>query len=156
MSELAKVTSLHRPYEMRVTKPDLWQAADPPPEHAVQQTLDGQPATERGLVYFAWDGCYLKLGYTTRSPKRRGGELDIEIIFSVPGTPLLERQLHRRYAALRMGDPDHSEWYWPADELIGDLFYIAGCGLMPGPDKDRAYRILNRIRRRRIFPGEAA
>jgi len=115
---------------------DLWEAVQPPLPDMPEVTGEGQ-------VYFFWDGrLYIKIGWTARPIKRRGGELRAIPIMAIPGSRLLEKRLHRRYAALRQGD---SEWFWPDDLLINDLFYLAG-KIKPGGD-ERAYKILYAARR---------
>lgn len=67
-----------------------------------------------GRVYFMTDGVRIKIGYTERPPRRRGGELKTEIIYTLPGNELAERREHARWAANRIGT---TEWF-EADHAI--------------------------------------
>jgi hypothetical protein len=122
---------------------DLWAAIQPP--------LPGMPGTNgQGSIYFMWDGrLYIKIGHTVRPVKIRGGELRSIEIMSIPGPMFEEKRLHRRYQALRQGT---SEWFWPGDPLLSDLFYLAG-----KLKDERAYALLCKIRRAGTWrPGKAA
>lgn len=77
-----------------------------------QLTLVDAPVL--GSVYYATDGCNIKIGHTERQPKRRGGEIKTEIIYSVPGGLLDERRHHRMWAKYRIGS---TEWFRPSGEL---------------------------------------
>jgi hypothetical protein len=58
--------------------------------------------------YFGTDGIRIKIGFTERPPKRRGGELDLDILFLIPGGPEVEAREHRRWASARIG---RTEWF---------------------------------------------
>jgi hypothetical protein len=92
-----------------------------------------------GRIYFMTDGVRIKIGYTERPPKRRGGELKTEVIYVIPGDELAERREHNRWSANRIG---MTEWFearyrimvWlalqvnPADDprAAGALEWLAG------------------------------
>lgn len=78
-----------------------------------QLTLVGNPEPPE-RVYYATDGCNVKIGRTS-SLRRRGGELKVQMLWSAPGGDLEERRHHRMWAKHRIGD---SEWFVPADELL--------------------------------------
>lgn len=61
-----------------------------------------------GRVYFMTDGVRIKIGYTERPPRRRGGELKAEVIYVMPGDELAERREHKRWSANRIG---MTEWF---------------------------------------------
>ena len=61
-----------------------------------------------GRIYWMTDGVRIKIGYTERPPKRRGGELKTEIIYVQPGDELAERREHKRWSANRIG---MTEWF---------------------------------------------
>lgn len=67
-----------------------------------------------GRVYFMTDGVRIKIGYTERPPRRRGGELKTEVIYTEPGDELAERREHKRWSANRIG---MTEWF-EADHTI--------------------------------------
>lgn len=61
-----------------------------------------------GRIYFMTDGVRIKIGYTERPPRRRGGELKTEVIYTEPGDELAERREHKRWSANRIG---MTEWF---------------------------------------------
>ena len=61
-----------------------------------------------GLIYWMTDGVRIKVGYTERPPRRRGGELKTEVIYVEPGDKLAERREHNRWSANRIGT---TEWF---------------------------------------------
>jgi hypothetical protein len=67
-----------------------------------------------GFVYIGTDGHKLKVGYSA-SPRRRGGELKLTMLWTFPGTVEDERRLHRLWARHRIGG---SEWFQPAPEIL--------------------------------------
>lgn len=66
------------------------------------------------VVYYATDGCNVKIGRTI-SPRRRGGELRVEMLHTIPGSELEERRHHRMWSRFRIA---RSEWFRPGDELL--------------------------------------
>lgn len=66
-------------------------------------------------VYYGTDGLNIKIGFTSREPRRRGGELRLRMILTVPGTIFDERRLHSQWRHLRIGN---SEWYRPGPRLL--------------------------------------
>jgi hypothetical protein len=73
-----------------------------------------EPPRTTGFVYFGSDGCNIKIGYTT-SLRRRGGELKLTMLWTVPGTVEDERAFHRTWARRRIGS---SEWFRPDARLL--------------------------------------
>jgi hypothetical protein len=72
----------------------------------------------------AWDGgAHLKIG-TSANTRRRGGELRVKMILSVPGEELQERRLQKMFAPYRIGQ----EWFWPGSGLIAWLHAVIDCG----------------------------
>ncbi len=67
-----------------------------------------------GKVYYATDGCYIKIGRSV-SPKRRGGELQVDMLLTFDGGEIEERRHHRMWAKYRIGA---SEWFRPGDDLL--------------------------------------
>jgi hypothetical protein len=67
-----------------------------------------------GFVYYGTDGVNIKIGYTT-SPVRRGGELKITMLHTMPGSIDDERANHRRWFRNRI---DGTEWFRPSRELL--------------------------------------
>lgn len=65
-------------------------------------------------VYFAHDWCNVKMGRSI-SPRRRGGELRVVMMFDLPGGLEEERIHHRRWDKYRIGK---SEWFQASDELL--------------------------------------
>lgn len=86
-----------------------------------------------GRVYWMTDGIRIKIGYTERPPKRRGGELKLEIIYIAPGDELAERREHKRWAANRIGT---TEWFEP------DFTFIIWLALRVTPSDTSALRAL--------------
>jgi hypothetical protein len=65
-------------------------------------------------VYVAWDRCaHIKIGTSISTP-RRGGELKVQMIISLPGTELEEHRLRKMWKRYSVG----GEWVWPGDGLI--------------------------------------
>lgn len=77
--------------------------------------FDLVPEVPQSSVYYATDGLNIKIGFTSREPRRRGGELKARMILAVPGTMLDERRLHNTWRHLRIGS---SEWYRPGPRLL--------------------------------------
>lgn len=67
-----------------------------------------------GRVYYATDHCYIKIGHSM-SPKRRGGELQVEMLLTFEGTVADEKRHHQMWAKYRIGT---SEWFRPGDDLL--------------------------------------
>lgn len=68
-----------------------------------------EPEPFIGRVYFMTDGVRVKIGYTERPPRRRGGELKTEVVYVMPGDELAERREHARWSASRVGIS--REWF---------------------------------------------
>lgn len=79
-----------------------------------QLSLIDVPETTTEVVYYATDGCNIKIGRTV-SPRRRGGELRAEMLYTVPGGDFEERRHHRMWAKQRIGK---SEWFRPSDDML--------------------------------------
>lgn len=73
------------------------------------------PALAQPAVYFMTDGVRVKIGYTERPPRRRGGELKTEVIYVQPGDEVAERREHRRWQANRIGS---TEWFEATPTLL--------------------------------------
>lgn len=73
------------------------------------------PAIAQPTVYFMTDGVRVKIGYTERQPRRRGGELKTEVIYHMPGDETAERREHRRWATNRIGN---TEWFEATPSLL--------------------------------------
>lgn len=69
-------------------------------------------STER--VYYATDFCNIKIGRSV-SPRRRGGELRVEMLYTLPGGTFEEKRHHRMWDRFRIGN---SEWFRPGDDLL--------------------------------------
>jgi hypothetical protein len=80
----------------------------------LQLSLVDVESTPVEVVYYATDGCNIKIGRTV-SPRRRGGELRATMLLTIPGSELEERRQHRMWARYRIGK---SEWFHPADDLL--------------------------------------
>jgi hypothetical protein len=65
-------------------------------------------------VYYATDMCNIKIG-RSRSPRRRGGELKVEMLMTFAGGQLDERRHHRMWKRYRIGS---SEWFRAEPELL--------------------------------------
>lgn len=89
-------------------------------------------APKLGSVYYATDGCNIKIGHTERQPKRRGGEIKTEIIYSIPGGLIDERRHHRMWAKCRIPG---TEWFRPADDM---LLWLAAQLTQHGPTRELA------------------
>lgn len=70
--------------------------------------------TVTGFVYYGTDGNNIKIGYSA-SPRRRGGELKLTMLWSLPGTVEDEREHHRKWARHRIIG---SEWFQPDPALL--------------------------------------
>jgi hypothetical protein len=68
-----------------------------------------------GIVYYATDGCNIKIGYTRRPARRRGGELGVTILYTEPGSELDERRAFDIWHRYRIS---RSEWFRPGDDLL--------------------------------------
>lgn len=73
------------------------------------------PALAQPTVYFMTDGVRVKIGYTERAPRRRGGELKTEIIYAMSGDEVAERREHQRWADNRIGK---TEWFEATPSLL--------------------------------------
>lgn len=96
-------------------------------------------------VYVAWDGgAHIKIG-TSADVARRGGDLRVRPILSLPGGDAEERRFHRMFASSRL--PRNREWYWPSDRLMVCLYRLAGSGepRFDCGDQATAYALLNEI-----------
>lgn len=81
-----------------------------------------------GTIYYI--GCpetsRVKIGFTSGDPYKRlralrtGCPTDIRIFVMHPGTQEDERNLHRKFDALRL----HGEWFESGDELIEHMFKV--------------------------------
>jgi len=79
-----------------------------------QPTLVDVPTTGPSVVYYATDFGNIKIGRTS-SPRRRGGELKVEMLLTFVGGEVEERRHQRMWSAHRIGN---SEWFRPADDLL--------------------------------------
>lgn len=75
------------------------------------------PTTATGFIYYGTDGNNIKIGYSA-SPRRRGGELKLTMLWSLPGTVEDEREHHRMWARHRIIG---SEWFRPDPAILGWL-----------------------------------
>lgn len=80
-----------------------------------QLSLFPEDVVATGHVYYATDGWRIKIGYSTRPPRRRGGELTARIVYAEPGSMQLERARQRYWSRYRIG---RSEWFEASDELL--------------------------------------
>lgn len=76
-------------------------------------------AAERGTIYFASSGEYVKIGFTRSVSKRikkysTENPLPTVLLHSEPGTFETENLTHRRFAHLRV----HHEWFRKTQELL--------------------------------------
>jgi hypothetical protein len=69
---------------------------------------------QKESVYYATDMCNIKIG-RTRSPKRRGGQLRVDMLLTFEGGELDERRHHRMWQRYRIGT---SEWFRATPELL--------------------------------------
>jgi hypothetical protein len=83
-----------------------------------QLALVDAPLIGSEVVYYATDGYNIKIGRTI-SPRRRGGELRVEMLHTIPGGELEERRHHRMWKDCRIAK---SEWFRPTDDLLLWLF----------------------------------
>ncbi len=68
-----------------------------------------------GQVYYATEGCNIKIGWTARTPKKRGGELNVDMLVTFGGGELDERRHHRMWSRYRIGS---SEWFRADKEIL--------------------------------------
>lgn len=80
----------------------------------LQMALIDIPSTSTEVVYYATDYCNIKIGRSI-SPRRRGGELKAQMLYTTPGGDFEERRHHKMWAKYRIG---RSEWFRPSDELL--------------------------------------
>lgn len=86
-----------------------------------------------GVVYFvrAGEDGHIKIGFTASKPSERianlqtGNPVPLILVAVVPGEPILERQLHQRFAQYR----GIGEWFKPGSELVA---FIDGARLAGG------------------------
>lgn len=78
-----------------------------------QLTLCDVPAPPV-VCYFATDGLNIKIGHSNDA-RRRGGELKMTVLHTIPGGELEERRQHSKWRHLRIGN---SEWFRPGDRLL--------------------------------------
>lgn len=64
---------------------------------SAQATLYPELPPNGSGVYYMTDGIRIKIGYTTRLPRRRGGELKTEVLHFLPGDMFTERREHNRW-----------------------------------------------------------
>ena len=98
----------------------------------MQLTLLQLPQVDTEVVYYATEGCLVKIGHTSRSPRRRGGELKVDMLLTIPGGEFEERRHHRMWAKYRIG---RSEWFRPGDEM---LLWLATRVMGDGPSRSSA------------------
>lgn len=79
-----------------------------------QLSLVEMPETAAEVVYYATDLYNIKIGRTI-SPRRRGGELRVEMLYTIPGSDFEERRHHRMWARYRIAK---SEWFRPGDDML--------------------------------------
>lgn len=108
----------------------------PIPPHAIDtrgqgllfdHSRDADRAPPAGFVYFIRSGDRVKIGFTTHDPRERLRELQtgnptrLELLGAAWASMHAEQQLHRRYAAQRVG----GEWFDLTDahvtEAMGEL-----------------------------------
>jgi hypothetical protein len=65
-------------------------------------------------VYYGTDMCNIKIGRST-SPRRRGGELRVQMLLTFDGGDFEERRHHRMWQKYRIGK---SEWFRADPELL--------------------------------------
>jgi len=80
--------------------------------------LPGFAAAEQEWVYYMTDFLHVKIG-TSADVQRRSGQLQLEILFRIPGGQLVEKREHRRWSALRIG---RTEYFNPNAPM---LLYMA-------------------------------
>lgn len=72
-----------------------------------QDSLYPDLPPDQGGCYYMTDGIRVKIGYTERPPRRRGGELHTELLLFIPGPPAIEEAELMRWDKIRIGK---SEW----------------------------------------------
>lgn len=76
--------------------------------------IDAPSSATASAVYYATDGYLIKIGLSG-SPRRRGGELRAQMLYTVPGGRFEEARHHRMWAKNRIGK---SEWFRPTDDML--------------------------------------
>ena len=88
-----------------------------------QARLPGRPPIDRSSwVYFVRALDMIKIGTSTNVAKRlqalrTASPVPLETLLVIPGSPHLEYELHKRYAALR----SHGEWFRAEQPLVGHI-----------------------------------
>lgn len=89
------------------------------------------PHRSKTRVYFAQSGHggAIKIGYSWNTYGRRSNlntasPVPVRWLGDIPGTPDLERELHRKFAHLRI----KGEWFSPAPELIEHIDVLLARG----------------------------
>ncbi len=92
-----------------VTEPPVLLCADHR-DLIVAQSTRKRPYVHDPLVYFIRNGSRIKIGWTTNLRGRLNG-LSLPrdaLLFTIPGGPAEEKQLHKRFRSARVG---RSEWF---------------------------------------------
>lgn len=89
------------------------------------------------LVYFARSGDAIKIGcsqnpWSRLTELRTGSPVGVELIATMPGSFELEKQLHLRFAKLRI----NREWFRADDELVAYVATVAATELATAATKD--------------------
>src|SRR5262249_55719537 len=84
-----------------------------------QDTLYPDLAPTRSGVYYLTDGVRIKIGWSARPPRRRGGELKAEFLLFIPDGETTEAREHARWASARIGA---TEWF---ELTLGLLMWIS-------------------------------
>jgi len=86
-------------------------------DHARAAALARQDLEAASVVYYIQFGDRIKIGTTTDLGKRLGALPHDCLLATEPGGPLVERQRHEQFGALRI----KGEWFEPAPVLLGHI-----------------------------------
>jgi hypothetical protein len=125
---------------------------------AIQLSLDLQECratkrayrSKRGVVYFVKAGERVKIGFTV-DVERRLSQLqalfpdDLELVLSIPGSILMEKELHRRFQAFQL----KREWFLYSAQISAFVEKMVSENIMPtvrtGLGQNRSGRSESRI-----------
>lgn len=94
-----------------------WAMAHTTDSPAQPELFEVPPTAKRlGKVYYGTDGANIKIGYS-RSPRRRGGELKLTMLYTFEGNLADERQHHELWRRFRI----RQEWFHADPALLSWL-----------------------------------
>lgn len=103
---------------------DLAAALRLAPSIYARKVAGREPSNVRGRIYFvqAGEDGAIKIGFAQNlesrlAAMRTDSPVALRLLASIPGTLMLEKKLHKRFAAAWL----HGEWFSPSDDLLAHV-----------------------------------